>query len=118
MEHSEFVDRYSKGEISVNVDKNQAGFMYGRPGLMPQSLRARQARYRTFAFGGVIVGIALFFLATWWVALAVLFFGLYMFPQAQKSAAAGVLEAALLDASVYKIAKESNVIVIGEVANN
>ena len=116
MEHSAFVEKYHSNQISVSVDKNNAGFMYKTPGVMPQNLRAKQAMFRTVAYGGSLLGIALFFFTSWWVALGVLLAGLFMFPQAQKSAARGVLEASLEHPSVYKVAVDNEVIVMREPA--
>lgn len=114
MDYSEFVSRYHANQISVSIDKNKAGYMYERPDLMPQRLRTQQVLIRTMAFGGVLLGIVLFFFAPWWAALAILIFGLFMFPQAQRAAAKGVLIAALENPYIYQLALENNVLVIQE----
>ena len=116
MEHSTFVQKYRANKIEVSVDKNKAGFMYEKPGLLPQNLRKKQALIRTGGFGGVLLGIVLFFFSPWGFALMVLFFGLFMFPYAQKSAAKGVLDASLADQYVYQAAVDNQVIVIREKA--
>lgn len=116
MNHADFVSRYQNNQVAVDIDKNKAGFMYEQQGLMPQELRAKQAMIRTIAFVGVIVGIALFFFAPWWAALGVLFLALYMFPQAQKNAARGVLQASLDNASIYEIAVQNQVLKVRELA--
>ena len=116
MIHSDFVEKYNSNQIAVNVDRNKAGFMYEQPGLIPQQFRAKQAMIRTVAFGGILLGVVLFFFVPWWAALGVLFFGLYMFTQAQKNAAKGVLLASLQDLNVYQVAVENQVLVIKELA--
>ena len=103
MEHAIFVKKYRANQITVDVDKNKAGFLYDIPGLMPRSLRKKQAVIRSIAFGGVLIGTTFFFFAPWWVALGVLLIGLYMFPQAQNAAAAGAIEASLKDPEVYQV---------------
>ena len=114
MNHSDFVEKYSSKQIAVDVDRNQAGFMHDQPGLMPQQFRTKQAMIRTLAFGGLALGVVLFFFVPWWAALGVLFIALKMFHQAQKSAAKGVLEASLQDPNVYRIAVENQVLVTRE----
>lgn len=116
MEHAVFVEKYLANKIVVSVDKNKAGFMYGNPGLMSQRLRTQQAMIRTVAFGGAILGAALFFIAPWWLALGVLLVGLFMFPKAQRLAAEGVLEASLRDSSVYQVAIDNQVLVVKDTA--
>lgn len=116
MNHSNFVERYNSNQIVVDLDRNKAGFMYEQPGLIPKQYRAKQAMIRTLAFGGFLLGVVLFFFVPWWAALGVLFFGLYMFPQAQKSAAKGVLLASLQDPKVYQVAVENQVLIIREQA--
>lgn len=116
MDHSTFVEKYRSNELSVNVDRNKAGFMYGNPQLLPKNLRTRQALLRTVAFVGMVLGIVLFFIVTWWLALAVLLFGFIIFPVAQKSAARGVLEASLQDPYVYETAIENEVLRLRETA--
>jgi len=118
MNHSDFVEKYSSKQIAVDVDKNQAGFMYGQPGLMPQQFRTKQAMIRTLGFGGLALSIALFFFVPWWAALGVLFIALGMFVQAQKSAVKGVLEASLQDPIVYQVAVEKQVLVTRELHLN
>ena len=112
MDHTTFVQKYNEGEIAVDVDRNKAGFMYEQQGLMPQDLRARQTLFRTAAFGGFILGIALFFFAEWWIALGVLMLALYMFPKSQSNAAEGVLQASLRSSAVYDIAVQNEVLLI------
>ena len=116
MEHAIFVEKYRANEIVVSVDKYNAGFMYENPYLMPLKLRAQQASIRTVAFSGVILGVALFFFVLWWLALGVLFVGLFMFSQAQRSAAKGVLEASLQDPSVYQVAIDNQVLIVKDTA--
>ena len=116
MEHTAFVDKYLAKKIVVSVDRNKAGFMYGDPHLMPKKFRTQQAMIRTAAFGGVLVGVALFFIAPWWLALGVLLVGFFMFPKAQMQAAAGVLEASLKDSHVYRVAMDNKVLVINELS--
>ena len=116
MNHSDFVEKYSSNKIAVDVDRNKAGFMYKQTGLMPQQFRAKQAMLRTLAFGGILLGMALFFFVPWWAALGVLFIALYMFPQAQKNAAKGVLQASLQDPNVYQVAVKNKVLVTRELA--
>jgi len=114
MRHSEFVEKFNDGKISVNVDKNLAGFLYGRPGLLPRDIRLKQANLRTFAIGGTLAGLVLFFFIPWEIALIVLFIGLALFPICQKNAANGVLEAALDLSYVYNVAIEEGVLKITE----
>jgi hypothetical protein len=114
MEHSTFVQKYRDNKIEVSVDKNKAGFMYKNSDLLPQNLRKKQALIRTGGVGGVLLGIVLFFFSPWWLALIVLFLGLLMFPNAQKSAAKGVLDASLANQYVYQAAVDNQVIVIRE----
>jgi len=116
MNHTDFVSRYQNNQVTVDIDKNKAGFMYEQQGLMPQNLRAKQAMIRTLAFGGIIMAIALFFFAPWWFGLGVLLFALYMFPQAQKNAARGVLQASLENPGVYEIAVQNQVLKVRELA--
>ena len=116
MNHSDFVKKYNSNQISVSVDKNKAGFMYEPPGLMPQQFRTKQAMIRTLAFGGLLLGVALFFFVPWWAALGVLFVAFYMFPQAQKNAAKGVLLSSLQDPNVYQVAVENQVLATRELA--
>ena len=71
MEHSTFVQKYRANKIEVSVDKNKAGFMYENLGLLSQKLRKKQALIRTCGFGGVLLGIVLFFFFPWWFALIV-----------------------------------------------
>lgn len=112
MEHAVFLEKYLANKIVVSVDRNKAGFMYGNPALMPQRLRTQQAMIRTAALGGTILGVAMFFIAPWWLALGVLLVGLFMFTKAQKLAAEGVLEASLRDSRVYQTAINNQVLVI------
>ncbi len=35
MNYSDFIERYNSNQMSVDVDKNKAGFMYEQPSLMP-----------------------------------------------------------------------------------
>lgn len=114
MDHSVFVEKYRSGLITVSVDKNKAGFMYESPLLMPQKLRTQQAIVRTAAFGGLLVGVALFLFAPWWFALAILLLGGFMFPKAQYLAAKGVLKAALESRLVYEVDIQNNVLDIKE----
>jgi hypothetical protein len=114
MEHDEFVQKYRNGLLVVRVDREKAGFLYGKPGLMPEKLRMRQANLRAIAFGGVGLGIALFFFVEWWIAALVLIAGLMMFPYCQRRGARGVLEASLSDAGVYQVASETGVLQIDE----
>lgn len=112
MEHADFVEKYNTSQIKVHVHRDKAGFLYGQPGLIPENLGATQAMIRTVAFGGLILGLALFFFVPWWVAVIVVVFALYIFPIAQKNAMKGVLEAALRDQYVYQVALERQVIVL------
>jgi hypothetical protein len=114
MDHKAFAERLASGQISVRVDKAKAGYFYGVPGLMPSGTKKLQAIIRFAAFGGVGLGLVLFFVAPWWAAILVLFFGLYMFPHAQKSAATGVLSAAKLDPRVYELAMANGVFLISD----
>jgi hypothetical protein len=116
VEHSVFVAKYRSGHITVTVEKNKAGFMYGSPSLLPKKSRTQQALLRNIAFGGVLVGFVLFFFAPWWIALAVLALGLYMFPKVQNLAARHVLEAALENPHIYQSALQKNVLIIKEQA--
>ena len=104
MEHVEFVQRLKDEKISVRVDKSKAGFMYETPDLMPRKYRLQQANLRAVAFGGIIVGIALFFFVDWWIAISVLLAGFLVFPQCQKRAAIGVLQASINDPFIYQTA--------------
>jgi hypothetical protein len=104
------------GQIAVSVDRNAAGYMYEDPHLMPQILRTKQTLIRAVAFGGLLVSIALFFLVTWWWAFLALVFSLTMFTVAQKQAARGVLDAALLDPRIYQIATDKHVLIVKEQA--
>jgi hypothetical protein len=114
MEHDEFVQKYRAGLLAVRVDREKAGFLYEKPGLMPESLRMRQANLRAIAFGGVGLGIALFFFVEWWIAALVLIMGLVMLPYCQRSGARGVLEASLSDPGVYQVASDNRVLQIDE----
>lgn len=116
MDHPIFVEKYRSNDLSVSVDRNKAGFLYGNTRLLPKKLRIRQALLRSIAFGGMVLGIILFFIVPWWLALGVLLFGFVMFPVAQKSAARGVLEASLQDPYVYETAIENEVLCIREPA--
>ena len=116
MNHTDFVEKYNSNQISVDVSRNKAGFMYEQPGLMPQQFRIKQAMIRTIAFVGVLLGVVLFFFVPWWAALGVLFAAFYMFPQAQKNAAKGVLLASLQDPSIYQVAVENQVLITKELA--
>lgn len=115
MDHAEFVEKYRANEIEVWIDKNEAGFMYEDPMLMPRRLRAQQAVIRAAAFGGSIFGVALFFLSHWWLALGVLLAGFFMFPVAQKAGVRGVLEASLKNPSVYQVAVERQVLIAKDI---
>lgn len=112
MEHGEFVQKLKDNKINVRVEKNRAGFMYQSPSLMPQKYRAEQAKLRTLAFGGIILGIALFFFVEWWIALIVLLGGFFAFPQCQKRAAHGVLQASISDPFIYQAACDNGVLLI------
>ncbi len=114
MEHSIFMDKYKANEIAVDIDRNKAGFMYEKQGVMPQKLRTKQANIRAVAFGSILVGLALFFFAPWWAGVAVLLIALYMFPQVQKQAAKGVLEASLQNSQIYEIAVQNHVLKVRE----
>ena len=114
MEHSEFVRKLAEKEISVRVDKNKAGFMYGKPGLMPRKYRLQQTNLRAIAFGGIIVAIALFFFVDWWIPLIVLLGALYLVPKCQQAAAAGVLKASIEDPNIYQIAYDNGLFLIEE----
>ena len=116
MDHSTFVKKYRANALSVSVDRNKAGFLYEKSGLMPQSARSKQAMIRTGAFGGLLVGVALLFFAPWWLALAVLLSGFVMFPVAHKTAARGVLEASLQNAQVYQMAVDNQVLKVQNLA--
>ncbi|MFC1665674.1 hypothetical protein ACFL17_08615 [Pseudomonadota bacterium] len=118
MNHSEFVEKYRSNKIAVDVDRNKAGFMYEKPGLMPQQFRVKQTVIRIFAFGGIVLGAILFFFVPWWAALGVFFIAFIMFPQAQKNAASGVLQASLQDPNVYQVAVENYVLVARELDQN
>ena len=61
MKHDEFVQKYRNGLLVVRVNREEAGFLYERAGLIPHSLRRRQANFRAIAFGGAGLGIVLFF---------------------------------------------------------
>lgn len=65
MLHSEFVEKYRRGLITVTGDKNKAGYIYESPWMIPDRLRTQQALIRTLAFGGTLGGIAAFFFAPW-----------------------------------------------------
>lgn len=110
MEHHDFVQKLHAKEIEVYVDKNKAGFLYGARHLLPDRLRTQQAVTRTLAFGGSLAGIVLFFLAPWWIAAAILIFGLAMFPRAQRLAANGVLEESISNPYVYAVAMAEGVL--------
>ena len=110
MEHSEFVSGYKSRAVKAHVDRNAAGFLYAKPGLIPQKYRTQQAIIRALFFGGVILGIALFFFVDWYVALAVLVFGLFMSTRATQFAAKGVLETALADPAFYQMVTEKGVL--------
>jgi hypothetical protein len=112
MEHGEFVQKYRAGLLVVRVDREKAGFLHGKPGLMTGRLRRSQANLRAIAFGGVGLGIALFFFVKWWIAGLVLIVGLVMFPYCQRSGARGVLEASLSDPGVYQVASQTGVLQI------
>ncbi|OGM54239.1 hypothetical protein A3F62_04330 [Candidatus Woesebacteria bacterium RIFCSPHIGHO2_12_FULL_44_11] len=114
MEYSDFVSKYKAGQIEVLVDRNKAGFMYQDPGLLPQNLRKKQVFIRTGAFVVVLLGIVMFVIAPWWLALIVLLVGLFMFPYAQKSGAKDVLAASLADSRVYQVAVDNQVLVLSE----
>ena len=110
MKHSEFVEAYNTGKIAVHVDKNRAGFIYEDPYLLPQSVRSRQAKFRSLFFGLVIIGLVLFFFVKWQIALLVLVVGLLFSRKAQSDTAKGVLESALKSESVLHAAIETNVV--------
>jgi hypothetical protein len=112
MEHSEFVAKYEAREIKAHVDRNAAGFMYEAPGRLPQSIRKRQAMQRFIAMAGVVGGGISFFWLPWWGAGLIVILFLASFRQIQSSAAEGVLEAALKDASIYDLAIENKVLVV------
>ena len=115
MEHSVFVEKYRANQIAVNVNKSKVGFLYDKPGLIPQDLLEKQAKFRTLGFGGLVIAFVLFFLMPRWVALGVLAIAIYMFTQAQKNAFRGVIEAALKYPHVYQVAVENQVLLIKEV---
>lgn len=114
IEHCDFVRKLKQNEISVYVDKNKAGYLYGANNLLSDRLRTQQALARTLAFGGVLSAIALFFLAPWWIAAVTLVFGLAMFPWAQNLAAKGVLEESIANPYVYTVAIAEGVLNIEE----
>lgn len=78
MDHHVFVEKYRSNKIAVDVDKNKAGFMYGQPGLIPQEFRTKQALIRTFAFGGCLLCVTMFFFIPWWAALCIVRWALYV----------------------------------------
>lgn len=110
VDHAEFVRGYAAGTVKARVDRSAAGFLYGQPGVMPDTFRKQQALLRAFAFGGIIAGIALFFFTDWLFALAVLLFGTYMTAQVPRAAAKGVLQAALRDAQFYEMARDKGIL--------
>ena len=112
MEFDDFVEKWRKNQISVQVDKNKAGFMYEKPGIMPSKYRKKQALFRTLAFGGCIAGVVLFFFIQWWISILILFFGLWMFPKCQSAAATGVLDASLNSREIFQIAKDNGLFLI------
>ena len=114
MEHSIFVAKYKTKQIAVDIDRNKAGFMYGQKSLMPDYILARQTKTRTVAFGGIIVTVALFFFAPWWIAVGVMLVVFFMFLQIPKSAAKGVLEASLQSPQVYELAVQNHILNIRE----
>lgn len=112
IEHSDFVRKLKANEIVIYVDKNKAGYLYGAKGLLSDRLRTQQALARTLAFGGVFLGIVLFFLAPWWIATTILIFGLAMLPRAQSLAAKGVLKECITNPYLYSVAIAEGVLQI------
>lgn len=110
MDYIEFITKYNSNEISVDIDKKKAGLMYKQPDLMPQDLRAKQSMIRNVGFGGLVVGAVLFFFSPWWLATGVLVLSLLAFPQAQKTAAQGILRASLTNPDIYETALQNQVI--------
>lgn len=112
MNHQTFVEKYNKQELSVNIDRDKAGFMYEKTNLMPQELRKKQAMIRFFAFFGLISSIVLFFYIQWWIALILFFVSFSIFPQIQKMAMKDVLDISLVNSDVYQAAIDNQVLII------
>lgn len=115
MEHSVFVEKFNAKQIAVSINKNEAGFMYGQQGVMPQNLRTKQAMLRAISFGGILGGLILFFFAPWWVAVGVLAIGFLMAPYAQNRAANGILQACLQSPQIYELAVHKQVLKINKI---
>lgn len=109
MNHSEFVEKYNSGSIIVSVDADKAGFMYNLADI-PKELKTKQALLRVFSFGGIILGITLFFYTHWWIALPILLIVLSMFPKLKNIAVNDVLQSSINNSSVYQIAIENQVL--------
>jgi hypothetical protein len=116
MEFKEFVEKYDAGKLKVHVDRNAAGFMYEAPSLIPQNIRKRQAMQRFVAFAGVAGGLVSFVWLPWWGAALILVFFFASFRQIQSAAVEGVLEAALQNEAVFRLANERKVLIIKETA--
>lgn len=110
MDYADFVRGYNTGIVKVHIDKNTSGYLYEKPGLIPQKYRKQQALIRTLFFVGVIVGAVLFFVVEWYFALSVILFGLFMSTRAQKAATQGILETALADAVFYQLVIDKKIL--------
>ena len=112
MTHYEFVKKFENGELTVNVDKNKAGFLYQKKYFLPDHIRKRQGIYRSIAFSILFLGLISFIFMPWYFALAVLLVGFCSFPLCQKDAAKGVLESALIYDRIYQASIEEKIIII------
>ena len=110
MEYDEFTEGYKAGTIRAHVDKNAAGLMYDDPAVLPRSIRKRQAIQRLIAITGIVGGGISFFWLPWWGAGLIIIFFLASFYEIRKSAAQGVLEAALQNITIYNLAIEKKVL--------
>jgi len=112
MEHEQFVDAYSKGELEVLVDNHAAGFLFEQEGAIPQKLRLKQVNIRTAMFGFIILGIVLFFFVKWYFALSCLVFGLVLSTKATSAAGKAVIETSLENPFFYRMAVEKNILTV------
>jgi len=104
MTHEEFVKKHNDGDISIMIDKDQAGLFYRRPYLLPRHIRIKLTILRVVAYLLLLAAPVLFFFTPWWIALIIIFFGVDMIVVCRKSGVKAVYEAVLTHSYAYQIA--------------
>lgn len=113
MNYKEFVEKYSKGEISVSVDRGKALHLAGQ-GYLPKAQIYAHLFWSYIWFILILVGIVLIFIKGLLVGIGVLILSLFIGSATKKSAFQFVLEYSLENKEFYNACIKNGIITVNE----